>query len=133
MSPRLNWQCRAVSTNEYLRLNDVILTTPYFDNLRGVYIIWLRDGSYARAVYIGQAKQGLIKDRLYDHRTDNRIQAHASAGTLYVAFAEVPTTNIDGTEKYLYYNLNPLEGDPPYSNADPIFVYLPEVGLTWGY
>lgn len=119
----LNWQ-HIDTNNQYLRLNDVILDTSYFAFLRGVYIIWYQDGSHAIVVYAGQAKQDLIRDRLYARRNDLQIRKRASAGTLYVAVAAAATDDIDGIERFLHDSLNPLVRDRT-PNTDPISVNLP--------
>ena len=128
MALQLNW----VSTNthkQYLPFYSANLSDPYFDNLKGVYIIWYQEGSRAITVYAGQAKLGLIKDRLYDHRDDSRIQAHADK-ILYVACSEAAINDIDGIEKSLHDTLNPLVRDRS-PDATPIAIYLPNVNLKW--
>ena len=58
MALQLNW----VSTNthkQYLPFYSANLSDPYFDNLKGVYIIWYQEGSRAITVYAGQVKLGL--------------------------------------------------------------------------
>ena len=124
----LNWVSRNIN-NQYLPFYDVNLSDPYFDNLKGVYIIWYQEGSRAITVYAGQAKQGLIKDRLYDHFDDPRIRAYADK-ILYVACAEAEVNDIDGIERALHDTLNPLVRDRS-PNAIPIPVYLPSVNLNW--
>ena len=128
MALQLNW----VSTNtnnEYLSFYDANLGHQYFDNLKGVYIIWYQEESRAITVYAGQAKLGLIKDRVSDHRDDSRIQAYADK-ILYVACSEAAINDIDGIEKSLHDALNPLVRDRS-PDATPIAVYLPNVNLTW--
>ena len=123
MALTLNWQ-HLDDTNEYLRLKDVLLDTPYFDCLSGVYIIWCQDESRAITVYAGQAKQDLIRDRLYARRNDLQIREHAAKHTLYVAFAAA-TDDIDGIERFLHDSLNPLVRDRA-PNSDSIPVNLPD-------
>ena len=122
MALTLNWQ-HIDNKNEYLRLKDVLLDTPYFDCLRGVYIIWCQDESRAITVYAGQAKQDLIRDRLYACRSDLQIREHAATHTLYVAVAAV-TDDTDGIERFLHDSLNPLVRDCT-PNSDSISVNLP--------
>ena len=128
MELTLNWQ-HLDDTNEYLRLKDVLLDTPYFDCLRGVYIIWCQDESRAITVYAGQAKQDLIRDRLYARRNDLQIREHATTHTLYVAVAAAATDDIDGIERFLHDSLNPLVRDRA-ANSDSIPVNLPDFFLA---
>ena len=122
MELTLNWQ-HLDDKNEYLRLKDVLLDTPYFDCLSGVYIIWCQDVARP-TVYAGQA-QDLIRDRLYARRNDLQIREHAAIHTLYVAFAEAATDDIDGIERFLHDSLNPLVRDRA-PNSDSIPVNLPD-------
>ena len=120
----LNWQLQD-SKREYYKLNDIDLSHSHFNNLSGVYVIWYRQGGRNTTVYAGQAKNGLIRNRLSAHRDNPKIQSYASK-TLYVAWAKAMSYEIDGIEKYLHNTLNPLvtERTP---NADAIHVNLP-----WG-
>lgn len=118
----LNWLSKDNNGTRY-KLSDVDLTHQYFNTHReGIYIIYyLTHNSFISTVYAGQ---GNIKDRIYAHRNDDRIQRYADNHTLYVAWAEVENYQQDGIEKYLHNTLNPwvLERSP---DAQPIQVNLP--------
>ena len=87
----------------------------------GVYIIWYFEDSDVVVVRVGQ---GDIADRVSHHRNDKKIMDYEECGTLYVTWAPVPESSIDGIEKYLGDHLKPRVGKefPP---ADPITVNLP--------
>lgn len=83
----------------------------------GVYIIW-HAGNPARVVKVGQ---GDIVERLGCHRRDRSILAYAAKGTLYVTWAIVPASQLDGIERYLGDYLKPLIGDRfPIARAIPV-------------
>ena len=86
---------------------------------KGVYIIW-HGGSPSRTVRIGQ---GDLKDRLEEHRKDEEILSYQEKG-LFVTWAEVPESCLDGVENYLAGRLPPLVG-VRFPDADPIAVNLP--------
>jgi len=88
----------------------------------GVYIIW-HPGSPSRVVRIGQ---GVIANRLSEHRNDRVITQYASHGPLSVTWAAVPAHQMDGVERYLADKWNPLVGDA-FPDAVPI-----EVNSPWG-
>ncbi|MDE0638442.1 MAG: hypothetical protein OXI43_21580 [Candidatus Poribacteria bacterium] len=109
MTLTLNWYYTDSGNYRY-ELDGLDLNSDKFDNLEGIYIIYYLDRQVGltRAVYVGQ---GAIRDRLYVHRRDDRIQQHANNAlndTLYVAWSEVSSTRRDGIEKYLHEKLNPL-------------------------
>jgi hypothetical protein len=100
-------------------LGTVNLSSSHFDNMNGVYVIW-HGGSNAATVYVGK---GNIKERLAQHRNDNRIQHYSNLG-LYVTWASVAPPSLDGVEIYLANKLNPKIGEA-HPNATPIEVNLP--------
>ena len=124
----LYWmQCQG---DVWCRLNNVNLEHDHFSNLEGVYIIW-HGGKNASTVRVGQ---GRIKDRLLEHRNDPEIQQYNHL-ELYVTWANVPTRERDGVEKYLGEHLTPLVGDR-FPDTDATIVTLPhadpiEVNLPW--
>jgi len=87
----------------------------------GVYIIW-HEGNPSRVVRVGQGKP--IGKRLSDHRNDKEILAYSEYGTLRVTWAEVPSSQRDGVERYLGDTLKPLIGST-FPDVDPILVNLP--------
>ncbi|MDE0012712.1 MAG: hypothetical protein OXU36_16305 [Candidatus Poribacteria bacterium] len=121
MPLQLNWIDRDSNGNLY-SLSTVPLADQYFDNLAGIYIIYYLKDGFVYTVYVGQ---GVIKDRLYAHRNDDRIQAYNSHA-LYTAWANTSVQNWDGIEKHLHDRLHPLVGvlSP---NALPISTNLPGV------
>lgn len=128
MQLTLSWESRYENSNNYIRLDDVDLSDPYFDNLIGVYIIWYPSKLHARTVYAGQ---GVIRDRLLYHRNNSQIQYYASSNTLCVAFAETSADDMDGIEIFLHNNLEIfVKSRTPAGDSIP--VNLPEVGrLVW--
>ena len=105
--------------NKWCTLNFVDLTHEAFD-AAGVYIIW-HGGESSRVVYVGQGDP--IRDRLVDHRKDQRIQAYSNK-TLYVTWAAVAKSKRDGVEVYLANKWKPLVGDR-HPVAQPISVNSP--------
>lgn len=95
----------------------VNLNHDHFNDLKGVYIIWNNvDG----VVRVGSGK---IKDRIADHRNDEVITAF---GNLKVTWAGVNANQMQGVEKYLADELNPLEGER-FPDRTPIIVNLPSL------
>ena len=86
----------------------------------GVYVIW-HGGSKPKAVYVGQ---GTIKSRLTAHRANATIVSYSRYAPLYVTWAVVPASQMDGIERYLADTLRPLVGDA-HPNALPIAVNIP--------
>ena len=118
----LNWFNRD-SNNQNYQLFGVELSHSHFDDLEGVYIIWRASGIIPKAIYVGQ---GIIKNRLYAHRSNPDIlQYYSKAKPLYVAWAEVPWDYRTGVEMYLHDELTPLVGEPPQGNPTPLRVNLP--------
>lgn len=89
-------------------------------NAFGVYVIW-HGGPKPRIVRVGQ---GVISDRLFDHRSNNLILSYASDGPLYVTWASVPAGLVDGVERYLAERYQPLVGDR-FPDVAPIAVNSP--------
>jgi hypothetical protein len=108
------------TSGNWCQLNTVNLSSRAFDG-GGVYIIW-HSGANPRTVYVGQ---GVIRDRLNDHRDDPRIQAYAKLG-LYVTWASVQVAERGGVEAYLAAKYDPLVGERRPAAA-PISVNSP-----WG-
>lgn len=82
--------------------------------MEGVYIIW----SGTSTVRVGQ---GIIKDRLGEHRNNRAITAHPS---LLVTWAPVAKLYRDGVERYLADVLKPKVGDA-FPDVAPRQVNLP--------
>ena len=86
----------------------------------GVYVIW-HGGPTPWTVRVGQ---GDIAARLAAHRADRLITTHATKGGLMVTWAAVEARYLDGAERYLADQLQPLVGDR-HPNVVPIPVNLP--------
>ena len=99
------------------------LTTLRLDKVteHGVYVIW-HDGDSGRYVYVGQ---GDVSDRLGKHRADTTITEYSTFGTLYATWASVSELYMDGVERYLADQLQPLVG-PNHPDVTPIVVNLPQ-------
>ena len=89
-------------------------------NAVGVYIIW-HSGNPSRVVRVGQ---GDIADRLRSHRFDTTVIAYRPLGTLYVTWAVVPVSLLDGVERFLAEHWKPLVGDR-FPVALPVAVNQP--------
>ncbi len=100
-------------------LHTVNLAHNHFNNLSGVYLIW-HGGATPHYVRVGQ---GNIRDRLTQHRTDPSINAYSNLG-LFVTWAHVPDSQMDGIEAYLANQCNPLVGER-FPNVRQISVNLP--------
>jgi hypothetical protein len=113
---RLNWI--KSTANEWLPMNfnlaSVVPTT-------GVYVIW-HAGPTPWTVRVGQ---GDIAARLGAHRNDTAITTHTIKGGLWVTWAAVQVPYLDGAERYLADQLQPLVGD-----RHPAVVPVP-VNLPW--
>lgn len=117
MNLTLNWiKCQG---NVWCDFFNVDLSSAHFEGLEGVYIIW-HGGLHPHTVRVGQ---GIIKDRIAQHRQDPSILRYAGLG-LFVTWAEVPTIYRDGVERYLGDTLKPKEG-VRLPEATPIEVNLP--------
>ena len=106
--------------NVWCKLNFVDLDHPHFTGKRGVYIIW-HGGSDSKAVYVGK---GNIRERLLRHRTDENIQQYDYLD-LYVTWAEVPESEIDGVEAHLI-----SVWQPKANMQDPTAAHVP-VNSPW--
>jgi len=103
----------------WCKLNSVNLDHPHFDNMEGVYVIW-HGGQNPHTVYVGQ---GVIRDRLRQHRLDPRIQEFEPLG-LFVTWARVTPDQRDGVEAFFAQRLNPRVGEQ-HPNVYPIEENLP--------
>lgn len=100
-------------------LGTVNLSHAHFDNMEGVYIIW-HGGNNPATVRVGQ---GIIKDRIAEHRNDPQVQAYAPLG-LFVTWASIATNYRNGVEAFLAAKLSPKVGER-FPNVVPIEVNLP--------
>lgn len=105
--------------DQWCNLIQLNLTHPHFDNLEGVYIIW-HGAPNPSVVYIGQ---GMIRDRLREHRDDPQILKHKSH-TLFVTWAFVQKVYRDGVERFLAEKWNPKIG-ASFPTVEPIEVNSP--------
>ncbi len=113
----LNWiKCTGESWCDFLTVN---LSNDHFDGMEGVYVIW-HGGNPSHTVRAGQ---GVIRDRIAQHRQDSQILAFRNLG-LFVTWASVPSHQKDGVERYLGDRLAPKVGDR-LPDASSIEVNLP--------
>jgi hypothetical protein len=96
--------------------SNVDLGDTHFNNMEGVYLIWNDSGKVVR---VGQ---GVIKDRLWNHRDNPEIARHNPS---YVTWARVPVAFRNGVERFLANFYSPLVGDA-FPVATPISVNLPQ-------
>jgi len=104
---------------DLLRLN---LSTPYFTNKFGVYIIWYSAPTPAvsRVIRVGQGDIGI---RLKEHSTNPEIIKYSQYGQLKVTWALVDTQFVDGVEAFLFDSYTPIIGERKPA-AQPIPVNL---------
>ena len=114
---QLNWtKCQE---DVWCKLNSVNLDHSHFNYMEGVYIIW-HGGLNPAVVYVGQ---GVIKDRLTEHRDNSQIQQFAQMD-LYATWANVVESYRDGVEAYLADVWKPKVGSH-HPAATPIAVNSP--------
>ena len=117
---KLDWIKRRKRKKAWYRLNK--LNFKKVPNGEGVYVIWHKGIlGYKKCVYVGQ---GVIRDRLKDHRRNDSMKIYEICGALRVTWALVSADHQDGVEKYLADQLNPLEGER-HPDVPPIAVNLP--------
>jgi len=95
------------------------LNDPHFDNLEGVYMIWL-GGPKPAAICAGS---GLIREKLEDRRAAPELQALREKSIL-VSWAKVGAFERGGVERWLLQNLKPKIANV-MPDAAPIEVNLP--------
>lgn len=127
----LYWNTRDVQ-GQLLRFFDVKLETVRSE---GVYVIYSMPNLLGvqdmralgnilagpRTIYVGQ---GVVADRLQQHRSNQTMRAMNSQSTLYVAFADLGSGDRDHVERWLANRLQPMLGDA-HPNAVPVEVNLP--------
>ena len=87
----------------------------------GVYIIW--HNTSGRVVYVGE---GIVKDRIQDHRKDSRILAHRGDGILLVTWASIEDPDARyGVENYLTRLFSPAVQAARKGDVPEIAVNLP--------
>jgi hypothetical protein len=101
--------------NDWFDLVTLDLGHTYFNNIEGVYIIWKANGPVVR---VGQ---GILKNRLDEHRNNKDILAH---GHLKVTWAPIASIYRNGIERYLANVLQPQVG-LAFPNVLPTPVNLP--------
>ena len=116
MSPN-NWVRH--TDGKWCDLMTLNLADPHFENLQGVYIIW-HGGTNPAVVRVGQ---GVISDRLSQHRNDSSILAYRPLG-LYATWIAVHPTLMDGVERFLAEKWNPKVGDR-FPDVAPVQINSP--------
>jgi len=111
---QLSW--KKCQNNMWCSFLNVDLSNAHFDKMNGVYIIW--QNSSGSTIRVGQ---GIIKDRIADHRTNRDITAY---NDLCVTWAPLLSKYRDGVERYLANSLKPKIGDT-FPEVIPIEVNLP--------
>lgn len=113
----LNWiKCQG---NQWCSLLNVNLSHDHFKNLEGIYIIW-HSGEQPWTVYVGQ---GIISERLAEHRRDDRILGFSYHG-LFVTWTQLDDSFRNGVERFLIESLEPrIRTICP--TASPVPVNLP--------
>ena len=104
---------------QWCNLFRVNLEDQHFANLEGVYVIW-HGGHSPATVRVGQ---GIVKDRLAEHRRDPAILQHQPHG-VFVTWAQIGAYQRDGVEKYLGDTLKPKMGTH-FPDTHVIVVNLP--------
>lgn len=112
---QVNWV--KSTTDSWLSFNNVNLANV---SASGVYIIW-HGGNPAKVVYVGQ---GDVAARIKAHRNESEITQYSNNGGLYVTWASVPASQMNGVERHLADKWGPLVGDA-HPAALPIAVNSP--------
>lgn len=113
----LNWiKCEGNKWCPFLTVN---LDHSHFANLSGVYVIW-HGGANPATVYVGK---GDIAQRIRSHRNFGEILKYSHLG-LFVTWAQVLPSYLDGVERFLADSLNPKTGENR-PRAVPITVNFP--------
>ena len=107
---QVNW--RRCIGDDWCPLENLNLSSV---NEVGVYIIW-HGGTRVRYVYVGQ---GVVADRLSEHKLNPDILQYRASGTLFVTWAAVSPRLRDGIERYLADFLRPMVGSQ-YPDVTPI-------------
>jgi hypothetical protein len=102
--------------------NGIPLQDKHFDNLEGVFIVWLEEDEGLRTVML--IGKGKVRDGLKQFRGDPKLQIHELKGTLFATWADVPETKRAGVESFLMRKFNPKLGQS-FSAAKPIDVNVP--------
>ena len=97
----LNLQWVKCENKVWCSFNNLNITHEYFNDLKGVYIIW----SNNKVIRIGS---GIIRNRIIDHRTNVEIIKYHD---LKVTWARVNANQMEGVEKYLADTLNKGVGE----------------------
>ena len=94
----------------WCKLDSVDLAHEYFNNMQGVYIIWVGGEEPKVVVYVGQ---GNIKERLAEHRKNPEIFLYGDIldTDLYVTWATVARQDRDAVEAYLADKWDPKVGE----------------------
>ena len=91
----------------------------------GVYVIWRQgnDDNSPRYIYVGQ---GIIAQRLLQHQKARALlELENHVGLLWVTWATISPSQMDGVERYLGDVLDPMLGNR-HPDVDPIPVNLPQ-------
>jgi hypothetical protein len=115
---QLNWQkCQG---EVWCKLNFVNLEHSLFNNLEGIYVIW-HGGEKPATVFVGK---GAIREKITQHRSDERIQKPYAELGLFATWAPVPPESRAGIEAFLIDKLTPIIRDQ-IAPAEPIPINLP--------
>lgn len=112
------------SGDTWCELYTVDLNDQHFSNMDGVYVIW-HGGGAPNCVFVGQ---GIIRERLAEHRTDPAVQQYAGQ-ELFVTWSRVAPADRSGVERYLAEELSPKVGYR-FPDVGPIAVNLPGLELA---
>ena len=96
------------SNNQWFDLLRLDLNSTYFLNKEGVYVIWYAGPTQAKVIRVGQ---GIIGNRLKEHRENPVIVRYAHYGQLKVSWALITPELRDGVEAFLFDSYNPLIGE----------------------
>ena len=107
--PSLSVYWNRCTGDTWAELYAVDLNDPHFDNLEGVYMVWL-GGSQPAAMCAGS---GLIREKLAERRAEPLL-AGMKEKSLLVTWAKVDSISRAGVERWLLENLR-----PKISNALP--------------
>lgn len=109
------------NNGEYFDLLRLNLGGPYFQEAKGVYIIWYASPSGARVIRVGQ---GNIGERLKVHLANPQIIQYSKYGSLKVSWVVISPLLFDRVEVFLYDYYRPVVGE-----RAPVAVPLPVTPL----
>lgn len=93
----------------------------HFDNLTGIVVVCFKDKKGIATLVIGK---GSVREEIEKFRKNKMVNIYAQRVKLYVTWAEIEPSLLDGVEAFLHNNYQP-ELSRIASRAQPIKINLP--------